>query len=293
MINSPSIPYLSTVLLLALQESTGFLIRTNNYSVKPHFLTDQQHGQSQHRQSRMIPLSLFGRSVISDSVRSQHDSYDEENESAVTIRVEKTSFSSRRIGGDITVPAPLKDVWAILTDYNRLATHVPNLIKSQVIRNFTPNHEQGDGEFRCKLYQEGAQNIAGFGFSASVTMDMTEKILKSVSQSVLSSSSLPYSKKTAERSKEEQLILDGRSIGFKCAESSFFSKFDGEWKIQEQINSHGEIETSITYLVDVKPKGPVPIAALEWRIRKDVPINLLAVKKAAMMLSETRVLALC
>merc|ERR1712157_412693 len=34
-------------------------------------------------------------------------------------------------------------------------------------------------------------------------------------------------------------------------------------------------------MVDVRPKGPVPVAALEWRIREDIPNNLRAVKKAA------------
>jgi len=27
-------------------------------------------------------------------------------------------------------------------------------------------------------------------------------------------------------------------------------------------------------MVTVKPKGPVPVAAIEWRIREDVPTNL-------------------
>jgi hypothetical protein len=38
----------------------------------------------------------------------------------------------------------------------------------------------------------------------------------------------------------------------------------------------------VSYSVDVKPRGPVPVAALEWRIREDVPTNLRAVKKASM-----------
>ena len=31
----------------------------------------------------------------------------------------------------------------------------------------------------------------------------------------------------------------------------------------------------------IRPRGPVPVAALEWRIREDVPTNLLAVRAAA------------
>jgi len=42
----------------------------------------------------------------------------------------------------------------------------------------------------------------------------------------------------------------------------------------------------------VKPKGPVPVAALEWRIREDVPTNLRAVKRAALDLGYDGVMEL-
>lgn len=37
----------------------------------------------------------------------------------------------------------------------------------------------------------------------------------------------------------------------------------------------------VTYTVDVRPKGPVPVAALEWRIKEDVPSNMMSVDEAA------------
>ena len=40
-------------------------------------------------------------------------------------------------------------------------------------------------------------------------------------------------------------------------------------------------KTKLSYVVNITPKGPVPVPALEWRIREDVPTNLLAVKAAA------------
>merc|ERR1711862_991723 len=39
-----------------------------------------------------------------------------------------------------------------------------------------------------------------------------------------------------------------------------------------------------------RPKGPVPVVALEWRIREDVPTNLRAVKKAAIDVGKEGVL---
>jgi len=75
-----------------------------------------------------------------------------------------------------------------------------------------------------------------------------------------------------------------RRIGFKCVDSQFFSEFDGEWRaVQSSMPDPltGLATTTVSYVVDVRPKGPVPVAALEWRIREDVPTNLRAVKKAA------------
>lgn len=62
-----------------------------------------------------------------------------------------------------------------------------------------------------------------------------------------------------------------------------FNDFSGEWRLQcySRIKTDcgdGEMDytysTKLFYMVTVKPKGPVPVAALEWRIKEDVPINL-------------------
>jgi Polyketide cyclase / dehydrase and lipid transport len=176
----------------------------------------------------------------------------------VAVRIDRPTSNSRKITGSITVPAPLDDVWSILTDYNRLAIHVPNLVESRIVsQQSRSGGEPGDGSYRCRLYQKGAQKIVGFEFGASVTMAMTERIVNTGA-------------------------LQHRVIGFQCIDSFFFSGFDGEWSAKEEINENRELETILTYVVDVRPKGPVPVAALEWRIREDVPTNLRAVKKAAL-----------
>lgn len=182
----------------------------------------------------------------------------------VAVRIERTSRNSRRVAGDIVVPTRLEEVWSILTDYDRLSIHVPNLMESKV-EQINSRGEPGDGQFRCRLFQVGAQKIIGFDFAASVTMDMTERIIT-----------------TASSSKQEAFIPQERKIGFKCVQSQFFSEFDGDWTVKEQIGPNGNIETLVSYVVDVRPKGPVPVAALEWRIREDVPTNLRAVKAATM-----------
>jgi hypothetical protein len=220
--------------------------------------TATQERTSQSRSNTALNVWWFGGTEQSE-VNSNDDSCE-----LVAVRIERTSANSRRIAGDITVPAKLEDVWSILTDYDRLAIHVPNLKESRVLQRNSKG-EQGDGAFRCRLFQVGAQRIIGFDFSASVTMDMTERVLTAA--------------KTASES-GHLVNPQERKIAFKCVDSQFFSTFDGEWKVKEQMGPDGEVETLCSYVVDVRPKGPVPVAALEWRIREDVPTNLRAVKAA-------------
>jgi hypothetical protein len=205
--------------------------------------------------STELKVWWFGGTENTDNSHNDGDSCE-----LVAVRIERTSPNSRRIAGEISVPAQLDAVWSILTDYNRLAIHVPNLMESKVVRENSPGRP-GDGSYKCRLYQVGAQKIIGFDFSASVTMDMSERIIASSTN-------------------------EARKIDFKCVDSQFFSEFDGAWTVKEQRNpSTGEVETLCSYVVHVRPKGPVPVAALEWRIREDVPTNLRAVKAATLAMN--------
>lgn len=55
----------------------------------------------------------------------------EEDEAIVNI--EAPSSNSRRISSSIVVNRPVADVWRILTDYDNLATYVPNLTQSKTL----------------------------------------------------------------------------------------------------------------------------------------------------------------
>jgi hypothetical protein len=232
----------------------------------------------------------------SSSEYSSNGTYGDDSCELVAVRIDRTSPNSRRISAEISIPRPIDDVWAILTDYDRLATHVPNLVESRRVgssyylngREGNNNMSRarqgqpGDGTYKCRLYQKGSQKIIGFEFGASLVMDMTESILVSGNRS---SGSLDY--------RESPLFPEERKIGFKCIESQFFSEFDGEWKLQCSMDTlTGDPVTVVSYVVDVRPKGPVPVAALEWRIREDVPTNLRAVKKASVEVGYQGVMAM-
>ena len=190
------------------------------------------------------------------------------------VKIERTSPNSRRIAGEIIVSRPMDDVWAILTDYDNLAIHVPNLVESRRVGPVLSNNVQGDGNYKCKLYQKGAQKIVGFEFGASVTMEMTERFQTS---NVVTPRVMKLGREKKVQAGEQ------RKIKFKCVESQFFSEFDGEWKCSwiDDPNDAFELATKVEYVVDVRPRGPVPVQALEWRIREDVPTNLRAVKIAS------------
>lgn len=190
------------------------------------------------------------------------------------VKIERTSPNSRRIAGEIIISKPMDDVWAILTDYDNLAVHVPNLVESRRVGPTMSNNVQGDGNYKCKLYQKGAQKIIGFEFRASVTMQMTENIMRS---NVVTPRVMKLGREKKIQAGEQ------RRIKFKCIESQFFSEFDGEWKCTwiDDPNDAFELATKVEYVVDVRPRGPVPVQALEWRIREDVPTNLRAVKVAS------------
>ena len=175
------------------------------------------------------------------------------------VLIESPSLNSRRITANIIVDGSIEDVWNILTDYDNLSTHIPNLVQSNRVRASDPN--------RIRLFQEGAQKIVGFDFRASLTMDMKEVY------------------------EDDGQAARERKIKFEHVESLMFSTFDGEWTLRLYSRSKGidpstgeqiwQYRTQLTYTVLVRPRGPVPVLALEWRIREDVPINLLAVKIAA------------
>lgn len=168
------------------------------------------------------------------------------------VEIVATGVNSRRISASIIVNAAPNYVWSILTDYNNLATHVPNLVQSSL----RPHPSNG-----IRLYQEGAQKIIGFDFRAALTMDMTEVT-------------------------DDGARAPSR-IRFSLVESQMFASFDGEWRVQPYSRSRSrsnpgkfDYRSKLSYLVNITPKGLVPVPALEWRIKEDVPVNLRAVRCA-------------
>lgn len=170
----------------------------------------------------------------------------------VHIEIEKLGNNSRRIRSKIAIDASLPTVWNILTDYERLADFIPGLALSQLIER--------RNKF-ARLYQIGEQNLAfGVKFNAKGTVDCYEKDVES----------LPFCKR--------------RDIEFEMIEGDF-EVFAGRWSI-EQYNSRcqeKEFDTTLWYVVDVKPKLWLPVGLVEGRLCREIKMNLQSIRHRAIL----------
>lgn len=155
------------------------------------------------------------------------------------MHIERPAPNRRVVSAEALIHADLQTVWGVLSDYGRLAEYIPNLAMSEV------RPRPGGG---VRLEQCGVQKIFGFEFRAAVVMDMTEVGAKE---------------------------KEARGIEFELVESRDFRVFQGVWGMERVDDG----KTVLRYLVEIVPKGLVPVKAIEWRIGEDVPQNMEAVKR--------------
>lgn len=177
-------------------------------------------------------------------------------EDGVYIEVTKLDKNSRRIQSRISIEAPLSSIWAILTDYEKLADFIPGLAVSQLLQK---------GHNYARLLQIGQQNIAfGIKFNAKGIVDCYEKELET----------LPSGMK--------------REIDFKMTEGDF-QLFEGKWSIWQKFKKEScdqsqvqEVSTTLSYTVDVKPKLWLPIRLIEGRLCNEIKMNLVSIRDEAL-----------
>ena len=81
-------------------------------------------------------------------------------------QIERLPNATRRLAAQLRLPLEIEEVWAVLTDYDRLTSFIPNLISSRVVSR--------EG-LEVVLEQEGAQRFAGLRFTAKVTLELRER----------------------------------------------------------------------------------------------------------------------
>ncbi|HEY9827792.1 MAG TPA: SRPBCC family protein [Stenomitos sp.] len=127
----------------------------------------------------------------------------------------------------------------------------------EALADFIPNLEKScllpHPEGGIRLEQVGVQNLRVVTFSARVVLDMTEEF----------PSALRFS------------MVEGD-----------FKGFSGAWLLQP-LMSPPEQETRLTYCLEVWPKVTMPVIAIEQRLKKDLPQNLLAIRDRLANLTAT------
>ena len=79
--------------------------------------------------------------------------------------MERFPSGTRRLAAQLRTPVQVDALWHILTDYNNLSQHIPNLSSSNLLSR----------EGNCVyLEQVGSQRLMGFSFSAKVLLELIE-----------------------------------------------------------------------------------------------------------------------
>ncbi|XP_031283311.1 uncharacterized protein LOC116141986 isoform X2 [Pistacia vera] len=160
----------------------------------------------------------------------------EKGANEVRCEVEVVSWRERRIKAEISVSADVDSVWNALTDYERLADFIPNLVSSGRI----PCPHPG----RIWLEQRGLQRALYWHIEARVVLDLQEFLHSA----------------------------NDRELRFSMVDGDF-KKFEGKWSIKSGTRSTTAV---LTYEVNVIPRFNFPAIFLERIIRSDLPVNLQA-----------------
>ncbi|XP_062214037.1 uncharacterized protein LOC133915050 isoform X2 [Phragmites australis] len=155
---------------------------------------------------------------------------------SVKCDVDVVSWRERRVLASVAVAADVDTLWQVITDYERLADFIPNLVHSGRI----PCPHQG----RIWLEQRGLQRALYWHIEARVVLDLQE---------------VPDS-------------INGRELHFSMVDGDFM-KFEGKWCIRSSPRSSSAI---LLYEVNVVPRFNFPAIFLERIIRSDLPVNLRA-----------------
>ncbi|KAF8411776.1 hypothetical protein HHK36_004335 [Tetracentron sinense] len=179
-----------------------------------------------------------------DKSREEEDDEDREGERKVHCEVDVISWRERRIKATVLVYADLESVWNALTDYERLADFIPNLVCSGRI----PCPHPG----RIWLEQRGLQRALYWHIEARVVLDLQEFPNSVDSKEIAWGMGLQVA-----RSKEVGLEVAG------CKRKGVIVIFRSS-------------TTTLSYEVNVIPRFNFPAIFLERIIRSDLPVNLKA-----------------
>jgi hypothetical protein len=199
------------------------------------------------------------------------------------VRIESAPQNSRRIFTGIDIFADIDSVWKVLTNYESLHLVVPSLIKNDVLERYP------DGG--AKLFQVGGANVLpGITFKASVMLDIRTYLEENpmspanlqcyVSENATASMNTPLQRGLFPRP-YALTTLPHRDITMQNVQGEGdFDHYQGIWRMQELPGCapNGGAATRLTYAVEIRPKGFLPVALIEKRVASDLTSNLEAIR---------------
>lgn len=204
-----------------------------------------QYHRKKQKKKNLKPVSKRKPELSVEGTKSSQNewNYNENNRYGKTVdcRVDVISWRERHITASIVINANEQNVWDVLTEYERLAEFIPNLVCSKRIPCPHPD--------RIWLMQRGVQRALYWHIEAQVVLDLRE---------------LPD-------------MVNGKELHFAMVDGDF-KQYEGKWSLRPGPRPR---TTILYYEVNVKPRFNFPAIFVERIIRKDLPLNLRAVAARA------------
>jgi DNA-binding transcriptional MerR regulator len=197
------------------------------------------------------------------------------------VRIEVAPQNARRIYSAVDIRAPLESVWAVLTNYEGLGKLVPSLLKNEVL-----SRDESGG---ARLLQiGGAKVLPGITFKARTVLDvklhpednpLTDTQLHPIN---VARETLPLRRDIFPRpfadTSERHRDITMQNV----QNEGDFDHYQGVWRIQslpQCVYDDDRPATRLSYAVELRPKGFLPVNLIEGRIAKDLRTNLDAIRK--------------
>eukprot|EP00596_Hydrurales_sp_CCMP1899_P010130 CAMPEP_0119040068 /NCGR_PEP_ID=MMETSP1177-20130426/9895_1 /TAXON_ID=2985 /ORGANISM="Ochromonas sp, Strain CCMP1899" /LENGTH=565 /DNA_ID=CAMNT_0007004773 /DNA_START=630 /DNA_END=2327 /DNA_ORIENTATION=+ len=209
--------------------------------------------------------------------------------SSPIVRVEEAPSNSRRIFTGVDIMADMEAIWDVLTAYDTLQEVVPSLVKNEVV-SLT-----GNGGARLSQVG-GAKVLPGVTFTAKMVLDvniykedtpMPDTMLAvSTPDLILSEDVRAYGKNLP--LKRGVFPRPYSLTAYPCRDITMqnvvgegdFEHYQGVWRMQKLPNCapDGGNAARLTYAVEIKPKGILPVKLIEGRIASDLKANMGAIR---------------
>lgn len=156
---------------------------------------------------------------------------------------------SRSILAEVSVQASVDQVWRVLTDYDKLADFVPNLLACE--RMSCPNSG------RIRLRQRGCSQSVFLRLEAQAVLEL----------------------------QEVHKPMNRRELRFVAVEGDF-EEYSGKWTVE--ADPMASLSTLLRYEITIVPKLSIPSALVSCIVKAGLPANIMALAKRAEQLSEER-----